>query len=297
VSHFVITSIYLYITIIYLHHYTTLRDYHNYYYFHYTITILSLYYHYTITILSLYYHYTIITILSQEPEQLSKESLETNRKHFLTNELKQTQHKVESKLCSKPSPQASPSAAVVAKSVSLPLSLSTAEAKTTNSAPIVDGDSNSKPFEIEQTKEQKQQTVVSAVAVTLLPNQGVPPPPPPAAAAVAKTAARATAVTDTSKRVSCSNPTRRRKTYNMTTYNTDIDDCCTSAWPNKTKAQIALDLPLTVLHAVDQTNDGNSSNQGCDCVITSSNLVLKSADIVVRSHLFFGPCAIFFFSS
>ena len=228
----------------------------------------------------------------------------------MTNELKQTQHKKESKLCSKPSPQASPSAAVVAKSVSLPLSLSTAEAtanstaeatanstaKTTNSAPIVDGDSNSKPFEIEQTKEQKQQTVVSAVAVTLLPNQGVPPPPP-AAAAVAKTAARATAVTDTSKRVSCSNPTRRRKTYNMTTYNTDIDDCCTSSWPNKTKAQIALDLPLTVLLAVDQTNDGDSSNQGCDCVITSSNLVLKTADIVVRSHLFFGPCTIFFFSS
>ena len=223
----------------------------------------------------------------------------------MTNELKQTQHKKESKLCSKPSPQAPPLAAVVTKSVSLPLSLSTAEAtanstanstaKTTNSAPIVDGDSNSKPFEIEQTKEQKQQTVVSAVAVTLLPNQGVPPPPPAAAAAVAKTAARATAVTDTSKRVSCSNPTRRRKTYNMTTYNTDIDDCCTSSWPNKTKAQIALDLPLTVLHAVDQPNDGDSSNQGCDCVITSSNLVLKSADIVVRSHLFFGPCAIFFF--
>ena len=249
----------------------------------------------TFTILSLNYHYTIITILSQEPEQLSKESLETNRKHFLTNELKQTQHKKESKLCSKPSPQASPSAAVVAKRVSLPLSLSTAEVKTTNSAPIVDGDSNSKPFEIEQTKEQKQQTVVSAVAVTLMPNQGVPPPPPPPAA-VAKTAARATAVTDTSKRVSCSNPTRRRKTYNMT-YNTDIDDCCTSSWPNKTKAQIALDLPLTVLLAVDQTNDGDSSNQGFDCVITSSNLVLKSADIVVRSHLFFGPCTIFFFSS
>jgi len=226
----------------------------------------------------------------------------------LTNELKQTQHKKESKLCSKPSPQASPSAAVVAKSVSLPLSLSTAEAtanstanstaKTTNSAPIVDGDSNSKPFEIEQTKEQKQQTVVSAVAVTLLPNRGVPPPPAAAAAAaVAKTAARATAVTDTSKRVSCSNPTRRRKTYNMTTYNTDIDDCCTSSWPNKTKAQIASDLPLTVLFAVDQTNDGDSSNQGCDCVITSSNLVLKSADIVVRSHLFLIVNILFSFHS
>ena len=285
-SHFVIISIYLYITIIYLHHCHT------------GVIIITTT---TFTILSLNYHYTIITILSQELEQLSKESLETN-------ELKQTQHKKESKLCSKPSPQAPPLAAVVTKSVSLPLSLSTAEAtanstanstaKTTNSAPIVDGDSNSKPFEIEQTKEQKQQTVVSAVAVTLLPNRGVPPPPPPPAAAVAKTAARATAVTDTSKRVSCSNPTRRRKTYNMTTYNTDIDDCCTSSWPNKTKAQIALDLPLTVLRTVDQTNDGDSSNQGCcDCVITSSNLVLKTADIVVRSHLFFGPCTIFFFSS
>jgi hypothetical protein len=101
------------------------------------------------------------------------------------NELKQTQHKKESKLCSKPSPQASyyddggcikECTARVPPSTDKSIMAKTATmANNTDVVPNAAGQKS--PFEIKKMKEQKQHPVISTVATMTQPSsQGVPPP-------------------------------------------------------------------------------------------------------------------------